>query len=186
MALAVPWYPTASPSLPPQKNGNLSSHISHLQGGAGGVGMLVRGPHATLWHLLLPDESPHDLGGRRGPSRVPGLCQPWASPLVITSRRMSLRAGEMPARFGSAAGHPHLQQDGQEGQLCPHLRLQGSLSARYQCQCHHWHGQGGPHFPTWPKLEGKRSSCTARVQSTQVVARVREGGGCSGGARRRV
>lgn len=62
---------------------------------------------------------------------VSALCQPWVSPLVPTSRCMSLRAGEMPVRFGATTGHSHLQQDGQEGQLRPHLRLQGSFPARY-------------------------------------------------------
>lgn len=151
------------------------------------VGMLVRGPHAVLWHPLLPSESPRDLGGRRGPSQVPGLCQPRASPLVITSRRVSLRAGEMPARFGAAAGHPHLQQDGQEGQLCPHLRLQGPLSARYPRRCHRRHRQGGPHFPAWPKLgRGERSGCTARVQSTRRAAGARERVVAQGGSSLRV
>lgn len=157
MALAVPWYLTASPSpaagCPPPKIRNPSSHISHLQGGAGWLGCWSGVPMPCSGHPLLPSESPRDLGGRRGPSQVPGLCQPRASPLVVTSRCVSLRAGEMPARFGAAAGHPHLQQDGQEGQLCPHLRLQGPLSARYRHRCHRRHRQGGSPFPcmaqTW-------------------------------------
>lgn len=71
------------------------------------------------------------LGGSGGPTVVSALCQPRVSPLVPTSRCMSLRAGEMPVRFGATAGHAQLQQDGQEGQLRPHLRLQGSFPARY-------------------------------------------------------
>ena len=117
-------------------------------------------------------------GSLVGPLWVSGLCQPRASLLVVTSRRMSLRAGEMPARFGATTSHPHLQQDGQEGQLCPHVRLQGSLSARYRHRCHRRHTQGSPRFPAWPKLGGERSGCKGRVQSTQVVTGVSEGGGC--------
>lgn len=98
--------------------------------------MLLPGPHAAPCRQLRGDEGV-----------PPWLCATHGRPpLVVTSWCVSLRAGEMPVRFRAAAGHPHLQQDGQEGQLRPHLRLQGSLPARYGG------ARGGPHLPAWPKL----------------------------------
>lgn len=98
--------------------------------------MLLLGPHAAPCRQLRGDEGV-----------PPWLCATHGRPpLVVTSWCVSLRAGEMPVRFHAAAGHPHLQQDGQEGQLRPHLRLQGSLPARYGGV------RGGPHLPAWPKL----------------------------------
>lgn len=82
--------------------------------------------------MLLWDPHTAPFSQLGGWAVVSALCQPWVSPLVPTSWCMSLRAGEMPGRFSSTTGHSHLQQDGQEGQLCPHLLLQGSFPARYR------------------------------------------------------
>lgn len=41
------------------------------------------------------------------------------------------RTGQMSSRTGGTKGHAHLQQDGEEGELLPHVRLQGSLPGRW-------------------------------------------------------
>lgn len=41
------------------------------------------------------------------------------------------RTGQMPSWTGVTEGDAHLQQDGEKGELLPHVRLQGSLSGRW-------------------------------------------------------
>lgn len=103
-----------------------------LLGELGALGCQAGVPMLCSGTLSSPVNLPMSWRAQ-GPLWVSELCQPWASLIVITSWCVSLGAGEVPARFGATTGHPHLQQDGQEGQLCPFLHLQGPISARYWC-----------------------------------------------------
>lgn len=173
MALAISQYPTVSPSSGTScsKNTEIAAAPSHLPKEELGVGMLLQGPHAMLWHLLLPGESPWEGAGI--PHGSPG-CASHGRP------HLSSPAGACPSELvkclpGSVPSRATLS--------CNKTGKKDSCALTCASKARFLPGTGtsattatGRGFPL-PCLVhtgcGKRSGCMGRVQSTHAAARAR-------------